>query len=115
MHYDGRRKWGLALTFTLIAVLLLAGGCGKEQENRRIVIMDNTAQRTRLTLYMEAGGLGGMSAEVNVGEYATVLEQIDVGPEVVGAIAGSWVRLNTLYDPREGWLEETNTRPAPAD
>lgn len=115
MHNDGRRNWGLALTITFIGVLLLSGGCGKEQENRRIIIMNTTSDRPRLTLYMEAGGLGGMAAKVNVGEYATVLERVDVGPEVLGAIPGSWVRLRTVYDPREGWFEETNTRPAPAD
>ena len=107
-------SWGLLL---LGASLILALGCGGDAKGERVIIVDpargTMLQTTHHVLYGEAGGLGGAVGQVNIGEYAKVLERRRVGPEVAGAIAGDWLKIRTLYEPREGWLSSEKTRPAP--
>ncbi len=114
-HKGFAPSWGLLI---LGAFLILATGCGGDAKRERVIIVDpatGTLYETSFhVLYAEAGGLGGTVANVNIGEYAKVLERRRVGPEVAGAVAGDWMKIRTLFEPREGWLTSEKTRPAPS-
>jgi hypothetical protein len=100
------------------ASLILAAGCGSGAKEQRVIIIDphsgTVAQTVSHFLYGEAGGLGGAVGRVDVGEYAKVLERRTVSPKVVGAIPGDWMKIRTLYEPREGWISTDMSRPAPS-
>ncbi|MDP3940112.1 MAG: hypothetical protein Q8R92_18500 [Deltaproteobacteria bacterium] len=102
----------LCLIFALLGTLAFFGACGKAEKGTQIIIDDPTRTKYGHNLYSEPGGLGGTTEWVNVGEFAEQLEERQVGGELAGAIPGVWVKVRTLYDPREGWIEKDNTRPA---
>jgi hypothetical protein len=92
----------------------LVTACGGQEE--KVVLLDPTEQRAgRFPIYVDAGGLGGTSAEVNAGEFARILERRTVGADVRGAKPGEWLKIRTIIQPREGWIEPLYTRPAPVN
>ena len=103
-----------AVRWMIFAVALgFAATCGG-QKGEKVIILDLTDKRvSAYPIYEEAGGLGGTSAEVNVGEYARILEHRTVGAGIRGARPGEWVRIRTIIQPREGWIQPEFTRPAP--
>jgi hypothetical protein len=102
------------LVLALLCALGAAAACGGAKKPQQVIIDDPTRTKYGHNLYSEAGGLGGTTDWVNVGEYAEVLDERRVGPDVAGAIPGDWVKVRTLYKPREGWIEQLNVRPAPS-
>ena len=95
------------------AVLGVTAACGG-QKGEKVVIMNPTGEMVYyLPIYAEPGALGGANAEVNFGEFARILERRTVGADVLGAKPGEWVRIRTIIQPREGWIEPQFTRPAP--
>jgi len=96
------------------AALCLAAACGRGKEEKVVILDPSRQYRTIVPIYMEAGGLGGQSAEVYMGEFARVLERRTVGPEVSGAKPGEWIKIRTVLKAREGWIGAEYTRPAPA-
>jgi hypothetical protein len=96
----------------LAAALGLAAACGA-QEGEKVVIVEPTGLMVSyLPIYAEPGALGGTNGEVNMGEFARILERRTVGVDVQGAKPGEWVRIRTIIQPREGWIEPKFTRPA---
>jgi hypothetical protein len=95
------------------AALGFAAACGGQKAQKVVIVEPAEKPVSSLPIYMEAGALGGTSAEVNIGEFARILEQRTVGAEVQGATPGEWVRIRTIFQPREGWLQPQYTRPAP--
>ena len=95
------------------AALGFAGACGGQKAQKVVIVEPTGMPMSHLQLYVEAGALGGTSAEVNIGEFARILEQRTVGTEIRGATPGEWVRIRTIIQPREGWLQPQYTRPAP--
>lgn len=100
----------LARSMILVAALCLAAACGRGKEEKVII----TGQ-SGVTVYSEAGGVGGQNAQVSSGEFATVLERRTVGTDPPGATPGEWLKIRTVFKPREGWISADFTRPAPAD
>jgi len=96
----------------VFAAVLGFAACGGEKGGK-VVIIEPSGLVSYLPIYSEAGGQGGTSAEVNVGELALILERKTVGAESRGARPGEWVRIRTIIQPREGWIEPLYTRPAP--
>jgi hypothetical protein len=99
------------------ASLILAAACGREKEGERVIISEAGLQSAGPTythiLYGGAGGTGGTVGHVNAGEYAIIIERRKLGPEVAGVVPGHWVKIRTLFEPREGWVLSDYTRPAP--
>lgn len=114
MLRSGNVKIGtsLALLCVLVSSLGLLAACGDGGKSQQVIIDDPSRTKYGHNLYAEAGGLGGTTDWVNVGEYAEVLEERQVSGDVEGAIPGIWVKVRTLYDPRQGWIEKDNIRPA---
>ncbi|MFQ5458023.1 MAG: hypothetical protein ACE5FC_06180, partial [Myxococcota bacterium] len=54
--------------FVLLVSLPALAACGQEEQGARIIIEDPTHTRLGHNLYAEAGGLGGKTGHVNVGE-----------------------------------------------
>jgi len=98
----------------LLGALGYLAACGQGEKSNQVIIDDPSRTKFGHDLYAEAGGLGGTTKRVNVGEYAELLEERQVGGDVPGAIPGIWVKVRTLYNPRQGWIEKDNVRPAPA-
>src|SRR5262245_21467661 len=95
-------RFRFPLLLGLLACLLAAGCRRSEGHDRVIVINPAGGMDTTLSMYVKAGALGGTSAEVSYGEFATLLERSKVGPDVPGATPGEWVRIRTIIQPREG-------------
>jgi len=103
----------VACWVVLAAALGLVAACGG-QKAEKIVFVDPTDQEmSHFPIYADAGALGGTNGDVNAGEFARILERRTVGAEVRGASPGEWVRIRTVIQPREGWIELSYTRPAP--
>lgn len=98
--------------FVILASFAALVACGGEERGKQIIIDDGATGEQGYYLYADPGGLGGTTDWVNVGEMATIeaSKQVEAGGRNV--IPGEWVRIKTLYDPREGWIELKNTRPA---
>ncbi len=102
----------LCLILALLGTLAFFGACGKAEKGTRIIIDDPTRSTSGHNLYSEAGGLGGTTAWVNVGEFAELLDERKMGVDSAGAVPGVWVKVRTFYNPREGWIQEEHIRPA---
>ncbi len=99
-------------TFVILASFAALVACGGEERGETIIVDDVATGKQGFYLYTEPGGLGGTTDWVNVGEVATIEESKRVEAGGRGVIPGKWVRIKTLYDPREGWIELQNTRPS---
>ena len=97
------------------AALGLAAACGGQKEEKVVIVHPTGAMVSHFPIYSEAGGLGGTSAEVDVGEFARIIERQTVGAGIRGASPGEWVKIRTVFNPREGWIKPEQTRPAPRD
>jgi hypothetical protein len=113
---EGRRERSmrqnrlLARWMILVASLCLAAACGRGKEEKVIIMGPSD-----VTLYSEAGGVGMQNAQVSSGEFAAVLERRMVGTDPPDARPGEWLKIRTVFKPREGWISAEFTRPAPAD
>ena len=99
----------------VVAALCLAAACGRGKEEKVIIMGPSGQFDSIIPVYSEAGGVGGRSAQVSGGEFATVLERRTVGSDPPGARPGEWLKIRTVINPREGWISADFTRPAPAD
>jgi len=97
------------------AALGLVAACGGQKEEKVVIVQPNGGMVSHFRIYSEAGGLGGTTAEVAAGEFARILERQTVGAELRGASPGEWVKIRTIFNPREGWIKPEQTRPAPRD
>ena len=99
-------------TFVILASFAALVACGGEAPVEQIIIDDAASGEQGYHLYAEPGGLGGTTHWVNVGELASIEESKQVKARGGKAIPGQWIRIKTHFDPREGWIEFKNTRPA---
>jgi hypothetical protein len=97
----------------LFAAAMGFAACGGEKSEKVVIIRPSAALVSHVAIYAEAGALGGTTGQVNIGEFALILERKTVGAEIRGAQPGEWVRIRTIIQPREGWIEPQYTRPAP--
>ena len=97
------------------AALGFVFACGGQKEEKVVVVSPTGDLTSHYPIYAEAGGLGGTNADVNTGEFAFIVERRTVSPDIRGATPGEWVRIRTVFNPREGWISPDKTRPAPED
>ncbi len=97
----------------VVAAVLGFAACGGEKGEKVVLIDASEALAPTIPIYAEAGAQGGTTGTVNVGEFARILERRTVGAEIRGASPGEWVRIRTIIQPREGWIQPEFTRPAP--
>jgi len=105
----------------VVAALCLAAACGRGKEEKVIIMGPSGQFDSIIPVYSEAGGVGGRSAQVSGGEFATVLERRTVGSDPPGARPGEWLKIRTVINPREGWIhvwpsgskDQTLPRPEP--